>query len=96
MVIEVMAFRLAAGAGEAEFLAADREVQTGFAYQQPGMVRRTTARGAGGGWIVIDLWQSEADADACAARWDDDPLPRRFMALVDPDSVRTARYTTLD
>jgi hypothetical protein len=64
-VIEIMRFRLPPGADEAAFLAADRRVQEEFAYHQPGLLRRTTARGQDGGWIVIDLWRSAADADAC-------------------------------
>jgi hypothetical protein len=96
VVIETMRFRLLASADEASFLAADKSVQTEFAYRQPGLVRRTSARGAEGTWIVIDLWHSPADADACAARWDGDPTAARFMALVDGDSVRVERYTALD
>ena len=94
-VIEIMRFRLVAGCDEAAFLAADRRLQEEFAYQQPGLLRRTTARGEDGGWIVIDVWRSAADADACDARWDDDPVPRAFMALLDPASVSTRRYHEL-
>ncbi|HEX2849503.1 MAG TPA: hypothetical protein VHN98_03085 [Acidimicrobiales bacterium] len=95
-VIETMTFRLAAGADEQAFREADARVQTEFAYSQRGLARRTTARGSSGEWIVIDLWYSEADADACDERWAADPVARSFMALVDPATVRTARYTTLD
>jgi hypothetical protein len=95
-VIETMAFVLHPDADEEAFLAADRRVQTEFAYQQPGLLRRTTARDDTGGWIVIDLWETEADADAMATRWDDAPAPAAFMALVAPDSVEVRRYRTLD
>lgn len=95
-VIEIMRFRLAAGTPEDEFLAADRRLQEEFAYRQPGMVRRTTARGEDGGWIVIDLWRSAADADACDRRWDGDPVAQAFMALVDRATVSTERYAPLD
>jgi hypothetical protein len=95
-VIEIMRFRLPAGAGEAAFLAADRRVQQEFAYHQPGLLRRTTARGEGGGWIVIDLWRSAADADACDARWEDDAVTQAFMDLLDRSSVSTERYQELD
>jgi hypothetical protein len=94
-VIETMTFRLVDGADRAAFLAADAQVQTTFAYQQPGLVRRTTARGHGeraGEWLVIDLWQTAADADACSERWDGDPVAQRFMAFVDPASVDVRRY----
>jgi hypothetical protein len=95
-VIETMTFRLAGGADEAAFLAADKRVQSDFAYQQPGLLRRTTARGEGdraGEWIVIDLWATAADADACAARWDEDPVAQELMAFVDASTVEVRRYS---
>jgi len=95
-MIEIMRFRLGPGRDEAAFLAADRKVQEEFAYQQPGLLRRTTARGPEGCWIVIDLWRSAADADACDARWEKDPVTRGFMALLDRSSVTTERYQPLD
>jgi len=91
-----MRFRLPPGADEAAFLAADRRLQEEFAYQQPGLLRRTTARGEDGRWIVIDLWRSAADADACDARWGHDPVAQAFMAQVDRSSVATERYFPLD
>jgi hypothetical protein len=98
-VIETMTFRLVEGADVAAFLRADKRLQSDFAYQQTGLVRRTTARGEGstaGEWIVIDLWQSAEDADRAAARWEDDESAGAFMALVDPGSVQVRRYTDLD
>jgi hypothetical protein len=94
-VIETMTFRLAEGSDEAAFLAVDKRLQSDFAYQQPGLLRRTTARGQGeraGEWIVIDLWRSAGDADAAGHRWDDDSTAQEFMALVDSGSVDIRRY----
>lgn len=99
MVIETMTFQLLGGVDEAEFLAADKRLQSDFAYQQPGLVRRTTARGTGkdrGEWIVIDLWQTAENADACAERWDDDPIAHAFMSFVDPYTVDVRRYVDID
>jgi hypothetical protein len=95
-MIEILTFRLKPEADESEFLDADRQLQTEFAYQQPGLIRRTTARGGAGEWTVIDLWRSDADADACDARWANDPIAQRFMSFVDPATVQTRRYATLD
>jgi hypothetical protein len=95
VVIEVMQFRLLADTAIDDFLAADRRLQTDFAYQQPGLLRRTTGRSDGGEWLVIDHWQTRADADACAERWEHDLVAQRFMNLVDRSSVRVQRYTTL-
>jgi hypothetical protein len=94
-MIEITTFRLLPGADEAGFLAADRDVQTGFAYQQPGLIRRTTARGAEGEWVVIELWRSDADADAAAIRRADDPRSAAVSSVIEPSSVRLARFTEL-
>jgi len=96
VLIELLTFRLAPGTDDAAFLDADRRVQTEFAYHQPGLVRRTTARGADGEWIVIDFWQTAGHADACDQRWSTDPAATAFMALVDGSTVMTRRYETLD
>lgn len=95
-VIEIMRFRLPPGADEAAFLAADRQVQEEFASRQPGLLRRTTARGQDGGWIVIDLWRSAADAAACDVRWEHDPVTQGFMAQLDRSSVTTERFQELN
>ena len=94
MLIEIMTFRLGEGVDEATFLAADRRVQLEFAYQQPGMVRRTTARGDDGTWAVVDFWQSAAHADDCLQRWRSDQVAATFDALVTDVSV--SRFESLD
>jgi hypothetical protein len=94
-VIEMTRFRLAPGVGENEFCRADKALQEDFAYQQPGLLRRTTARNDEG-WIVIDLWRSDEDADRCAERWESDPAVAAFMALIDRSSVHTYRYQEFD
>jgi hypothetical protein len=98
MIIETMTFRLNGDVDDAAFRAADKRLQSDFAYQQPGLLRRTTARGEGeraGEWIVVDLWSNAEDADACAARWDHDPIAQDFMAHVDASSVDVRRYEDL-
>lgn len=91
-----MRFRLLPAADRGAFEAADRRLQTEFAYRQPGLVRRTTARASDGEWIVIDLWRSSEDADRTGAAWDDDPVVRSFLSFVDGESVSVSRYETLD
>lgn len=96
---QTMTFRLLAGVDDAEFVAADKRVQTDFAYQQPGLVRRTTARGTGdqvGEWIIITLWHSADDADTAADRWADDPTAGELMSFLDSSSIDVRRYTDLD
>jgi len=95
-VIETMTFALRPDADERAFLAADRRLQVEFAYHQPGLLRRTTPRDSAGGWIVIDLWRSAADADAMGDAWDTAPAPAELMALVAAGTVQVHRYETLD
>jgi hypothetical protein len=95
-VIEILRFKLAPGVDEAEFLAANKRLQMDFAYQQPGLLRRTTARGAGGEWVVIDLWRTWADADRCDTRWGKDEVSAHFQTLVDRSTVQVHRYSELD
>ena len=97
-VIETMTFRLRVGADEEAFLAVDTRLQSDFAYQQPGLVRRTIARGRGDRaqeWIVVDVWWSAENADACAHRWEHDALAQEFMAFLDPTTVDVRRYEDL-
>jgi hypothetical protein len=95
-VIEIMRFRLSDVADEDAFLEADREVQSEFAYQQPGLLRRTTARGEQGEWVVVDLWRSVEEAEACSARWGQDAVTAAFMGFVAGDSVKVERFFERD
>jgi hypothetical protein len=92
----MMRFKLAPGASAEDFLRADKALQEGFAYRQPGLLRRTTARDDEGHWIVVDVWRSQSDSDACSSRWDADPIAQSFMDLLDKSSIRVERYSTLD
>jgi hypothetical protein len=96
MIVEILRFRLAAGVDESVFEAADKRVQTEFAYQQPGLVRRTTARGRDGSWMVIDVWGSDADADRAGEHWGQDAVTEVFTRLVDVASLTSERFETLD
>jgi hypothetical protein len=96
VLIENCTFRLAAEADEAAFLDADRKVQSDFIPNLTGFIRRTTARGEAGDWLVVTLWGSAELADAAAEQARGAPETTAFMALVDEDSVTLKRYETLD
>ena len=67
-----------------------------FAYQQPGLLRRTTARGDGSEWLVVSLWDSPASADAGDPLRADDDTCREFVSFIDPATLRSERYQELD
>jgi hypothetical protein len=91
-----MAFRLAAGADEQVFLRADERVQSGFAYQQRGLLRRTTTRSADGEWLVVSVWGTNADAEEALAAESASDMVAAFASMLDESTVRRRRYTTLD
>jgi hypothetical protein len=95
-VIETLTFRLAAGADEADFLRADARMQVEVCYRSAGLLRRTTARCADGEWLVLTLWRSQADADAAHEGVRGHAATGAFRACIDVESMRTARYDTLD
>ncbi len=94
MIIEHHTFRLGGDVAEGAFLDADRRVQTESAPFCPGFIRRTTARGDDGTWLVETLWASRADAEAAATR--DDEVVAAFDHCIDPATSSVRRYETLD
>jgi hypothetical protein len=95
MVIDVTTFRLAAGTAEDDFLVADRRWQTELVPNRDGFVRRTTAN-RDGGWLVITLWSTEADAVAFETDTAGHEARQAFDDHVAADSRRAVRYDTLD
>jgi hypothetical protein len=93
-VIEVCTF--AVTADDDQVRAADARLQTDFAYRQPGLLRRTTARGPDRRWCVITLWREEDDAVRAAANAKTDAVAAAFWSLVDPGSIEVHRFTTLE
>jgi hypothetical protein len=95
-MIETTTFRLAPHADVDEFLAADRAVQTEAIATHPGFLRRTTARGEDGYWLIVTLWRAAADAEASRLRSADHPAVRALIALRDESTLSSRRYATLD
>lgn len=89
-MIEVRTFRLRHGADEAAFLDADRRQQAECLPFSAGFLRRTTARGDDGGWIVLTLWASVHAAAAGRSCTD------HLAAFLDAGTDRTDHYETLD
>ena len=94
-MIEIATFRLATGVDEAEFVAADGRAQGEFFYLQPGLLRRTTARGEDGTWVVMTLWQDAAQAAAAASAAASAPAALALAALVDVAALDVRRYHEL-
>ncbi len=95
-MIEIVTFRLRAGADSEKFTALDARLQTEFFYHQPGLERRTTARSADGSYVCILHWDSVAAADAAGAKtMVVNEYTAELTALLDPTSMSSRRYDSL-
>ncbi|HET9732513.1 MAG TPA: hypothetical protein VFP54_07550 [Acidimicrobiales bacterium] len=95
-VIEITRFRLAEGSTDEELLNAEAAAQARFYYRQPGLLRRTTARGAGRGWVDLVLWASADHAAAGERAAASSPLVAALTDLIDPGSLTRERFETVD
>jgi heme-degrading monooxygenase HmoA len=94
-IVEITTFRLAEGVADDAFLALDRRLQTELIPNQPGFLRRTTAR-HGEDWVVVTLWASEEAAAAYQRAVEGHPLQGEFERDVEAGTFHLTRYTTLD
>lgn len=90
MLIVTAVFSLVDGASEEEFLEADARFQEDFAYQLKGHLRRTTARGENGTWLVMSLFDS---AESFAAVGLD--AVENLHRFIDFSTHRVETFTTL-
>ncbi len=95
-MIEILTFALRPGIDDERFVAVDGRVQTMFAYQQPGLARRTTGRNDDGRWLVLQVWSSEEAAAAARTAFEESVLGAEFTSLIDPDSVTRECFVGLD
>jgi heme-degrading monooxygenase HmoA len=94
-IVEISTFRLADGVAEESFLALDRRVQTELVPNQPGFMRRTTAR-HGDDWLVVTLWSNDQAASAYQRAVEGHPLQVVFERAMEVGTFHLARYATLD
>ena len=95
MLIELTTFNLVNVTEEAAFLEADRVVQAELSCRE-GFVRRTTARGEEGDWLVMTIWRTRDHAEASTAGNGNGPGAETFAPLVDASTLTIRRYFTLD
>lgn len=94
-MLELTTFRLVDGADVDAFVAADAAAQTAFHCLQPGMLRRTTAKGDAGDWLVLILWADAAVADAAAEAGASSPELQALWDHVDASTVEVRRFFPL-
>ena len=95
MLIVTAVFSLVDGASEEEFLAADARFQEDFAYQLKGHLRRTTARGDNGTWIVISWFDSAESFAAAGNATEGLDAVEEMHRFIDFSTHRVETFTTL-
>ena len=94
-IVEVTTFRLREGVSDESFLALDKRLQTELVPNQPGFLRRTTAR-HGEDWLVVTLWATDGDAAAFQRAAESHQLQAEFDHAIEAGTLHLTRYTTLD
>lgn len=84
MLIDITVFQLRDGVDEAAFLAADKQAQAELSPAR-GFIRRTTARGKNGNWLVLTFW-GDSEPMATSAALDD---------LIDPATRRSSQFSDI-
>lgn len=82
--VEWAPFTLAAGATEAELLAAADAVQREFLAERPGFVRRELLRGEGGRWCDLLHWTDPGAAHRASAEAAESAICHRYFELMGP------------
>jgi hypothetical protein len=78
-----------------DFVAINAAYQTEFAYQQPGLRRRTVAPGLDGEWLVLTVWSSKADVHRAHEEAAHSRVAQDFENYVEPSSKSVAYYKEL-
>jgi hypothetical protein len=94
-IVEVTTFRLRDGVSDESFLALDKRLQTELVPNQPGFLRRTTAR-HGEDWLVVTLWATDGHAAAFQRAAEGHPLQAEFDHAIEAGTLHLTRFTTLD
>ena len=90
-MFEILTFRLAVGVDTETIRSIDERIQVEFAYQQPGIIRRTLGRHDDGRWLALTIW-ADAESAAVAQRvFDESDLGSEFAALVTDTVVERFR-----
>jgi len=81
-VFEILTFRLGPGVDVETFREIDQRMQVDFAYQQPGLRRRTLGRHDDGRWLVLTIWADSESAMSAQRAFDESDVAAEFIGVV--------------
>ncbi len=87
-VAEITEFKTLKVISESSFLEASEAMQKNFLSKQKGYQKRSLLKGEGT-WINIVYWDSMENADAAAKYFMVHPDCKKFLAMIDQNSVKS-------
>ncbi|WP_440053813.1 hypothetical protein ACSLBF_13065 [Pseudoalteromonas sp. T1lg65] len=86
-VVEIVKFKLKAGATEADLLQINKEFNN-WLHEQPGLLYRSLAKTSQSDeYVDVIYWETEAAAKAVAEKFETQPDCQHFTQFIDSDSV---------
>ena len=92
--IEIVCFKLAATAGDAQLLATNPLMEE-FLNQQPGFMYRSLSRDNEGLWYDIIYWKNQGCAENAAQKFQESAVGGQIMPLIDKQSCKMLHMDAL-
>ena len=92
--IEIVCFKLAATAGDAQLLATNPLMEE-FLNQQPGFMYRSLSRDNEGLWYDIIYWKNQDCAENAAQKFQESAVGSQIMPLIDKQSCKMLHMDAL-
>ena len=93
--VESGTFKLKAGVSEAQLREVAQEVEQGFLCDEPGFIAHLVLKETDDQYADITLAETPQQVEAICNKWLENPLAQRYLALVDPDSVKLSFWTRI-
>jgi hypothetical protein len=94
-MIEVTTFRLREGVSQDQFRLSDERQQMEFFYQQPGLIRRTTAVTDDGKWVTITHWDSTDEAAIAVKKGLAASVCIEAAEMIDTSTIHSDLFSTI-
>ena len=93
--LEIVIFKVNAGADVSEFLKMSADMEEGFARKQKGFLSRTYARNGDDEWVDVIRWETMADAEAASKAAMQSPVCAPMFGMIDEASVKMMHFDIL-
>ncbi|MEO1218545.1 MAG: hypothetical protein AAFY45_33755 [Bacteroidota bacterium] len=92
-IMEVTTFKINSEVDPATFAERDARVESDFASNQPGFIKRQSGLDEEGNYAVVVFWESISDAEASMGKFMGDPSVADYAQMIDGPTMNMSRYT---